>query len=50
LRPPTFQFGDLLIFGDAINGEYRPDYNTDFFVFLAIENKGLISEKASRRE
>jgi hypothetical protein len=42
--PSTCKF---LRCGEAINREYRVDYNTDFYVFLQIESKRLIQQIAS---
>lgn len=41
---------ELLRCGDAINGQYRFDYNTNFYVFLTIENKRVILSLPRRRQ
>src|SRR5580700_6904314 len=53
IAPPASRFLDA---ETRINGEYHPDYNTEFSVFILVEKKGfapalgLPSVKSSRKQ
>lgn len=46
IASPNYPNSEFVEIGDAINRECRTDYNTDFFVFLIIEKKGFMHERA----